>query len=189
VYLPFSMTASDGVEFVVRSQAEPVALQRSIKEQVRRIEAGQAVSRMYSANDQLEGDSLGREKFAATLFTAFAFLALVFAVSGLYCVQSYLVARRNREFGVRLALGARRLHIIRLVTHSSLSAVLAGAAIGVVLSLLSSRLFAQWTNGNSRDPATLALVVAVLFMAAVFASLGPSLAATSIAPAKSLQAE
>jgi predicted permease len=189
VYLPFSMTPSDAVEVVFRSQAEPIALTHSIKEQVRRIDAGQAVGRGYSATDQLEGDSLGREKFAASLFTAFAFLALVFAVCGLYCVQSYLVAQRNRELGVRLALGARRLHIIRLVTNSSLSAVAAGAAIGVVLSIMASRLFAQWTNGNSRDPATLALVVGVLLIAAFFASLGPAVAATSIAPAKSLQSE
>jgi predicted permease len=189
VYLPYSMTSSDGVGLVFRSHVQPAALEHSIKEQVNRIDAGQAVGKIYSAVDELEGDSLGREKFAASLFTAFAFLALVFSACGLYCIQSYLVARRNREFGVRLALGARRLHIIRLVTNSSLSAVLAGAAIGVFLSVISSRLFAQWANGNPRDPGTLALVVAVLLVAAFFASLGPALVATSIAPSKSLQAE
>jgi len=189
VYLPFSMTPSDALEVIVRSHTEPVALGRTIKQQVHKIEAGQAVSGLFKATDALEGDSLGREKFAASLFTAFAFLALVFAVCGLYCIQSYLVAQRNRELGVRLALGARRLHIIRLVTNSSLAAVLAGSAIGVVLSVTASRVFAQWTNGNPRDPATLALVVAVLLVAAFFASLGPAVAATSIAPAKSLQAE
>jgi len=189
VYLPYSMTPSDGVEFVVRSQTDRAALERSIREQVRRIDAGQAVSRLHRATDALEGDSLGREKFAASLFTAFAFLALVFAVCGLYCVQSYLVAQRNREIGVRLALGARRLHIIRLVTNSSLGAVLAGGATGVVLSVMASHVFAQWTKGDPRDPGTLALVLAVLLIAAFCASVGPAVVATSIAPAKSLQAE
>jgi ABC-type antimicrobial peptide transport system permease subunit len=116
-------------------------------------------------------------------------LSLVFAVSGLYCVQSYLVARRNRELGVRLALGAGRLHIVRLVTRTSIYAVLGGSAAGVALSIVSSRVFAEWTNGNPRDPLVLAAVVIVLLAAAFCASLGPALVATSIAPAKSLQAE
>lgn len=189
VYLPYSMTPSDGVALVFRSQVQRVALEHSLKEQIHRVDAGQAIGGIYSALGELEGDSLGREKFAASLFTAFAFLALVFSASGLYCIQSYLVAQRNRELGVRLALGASRQHIVRLITRSSVSAVFTGAAMGVFVSVMSSRLFAQWTNGNSRDPGTLALVVAVLLIAAFLASLGPALVATSIAPAKSLQAE
>ncbi len=90
---------------------------------------------------------------------------------------------------MRLALGARRLHIVRLVTHSAFWAVLGGSVIGIILDLVSSRIFGQWTNGDSRDPAMLAIVVAVLSAAAGLASLGPAIMATSIAPNKALQAE
>ena len=189
VYLPYSMTPSDGFEIVFRTHTDAAVLLHSIKERVHRIDAAQAVGTLYSASEMLEGDSLGRERFVASLFAAFGFLALGFAVSGIYCVQSYLVARRNRELGVRLALGAGRLHIVRLVTRSSIYAVLGGSAAGVALSVVSSRVFAEWTNGNPRDPLVLAAVVTVLLTAAFCASLGPALVATSIAPAKSLQAE
>ncbi len=189
VYLPYSMTPSDAVEIVFRAHVDSAAVLHSIKLQVSRIDPGQAVGGVLRATDLLEGDSIGRERFAASLFTGFAVLALLFAVSGFYCTQSYLVAQRNREFWVRLALGAGRIHIIQLVTISSVYAIVAGSFVGVILSIASSRVFSQWTNGNPRDPAILAAVVAVLLIAGVFASLGPALSAAAIAPAQSLQGE
>jgi ABC-type antimicrobial peptide transport system permease subunit len=133
--------------------------------------------------------SLGRERFVAALFTAFAFLGLALAASGLYCVQSYLVAQRTPEFGVRLALGARCLHIVRLVIGPAILALIAGSAIGFSLDLALSRSFAGWTNGNSSDPAMLLAVFSILLVAAAAASIAPAVAATGIAPMKALRME
>jgi ABC-type antimicrobial peptide transport system permease subunit len=188
VYLPYSMTPLDGFDVVLRTRGNAPNLLRSIKEAVHRVDPGQAVGELVSATQMLEGDSLGRERFTASLFTAFAFLGLAFAVSGLYCVQSYMVALRTPEFGVRIALGAGRLHLVRLVTRSSAIAVAAGTIVGILFSLALSQVFAHWTNGNARDPQMLFTVVGVLLSAALLASVGPAVVATSIEPTKALRA-
>jgi len=189
VYVPYSMAPYDGVSFVLRTRGNPPGLLHSIKERVQQVDPGQAVGDLLTAAQMLEGDSLGSEQFAASLFSAFAFLGLAFASSGLYSVQSYLVAQRTHEFGVRLALGAARSHIVKQVTHVSTIAVLAGTIVGIVVSMALSQVFAHWTSGNSRDPAMLIAIVALLIFAAVLASIAPALAATSIEPAKALRAD
>lgn len=189
VYVPYSMSPFDGFDVVVRTRTNPTVLLHNIKEDVQRVEAGQAVGSFITANDLLEGDNLGRERLAARLFTAFAFLGLAFAVIGLYSVQSYLVAQRRRELGLRIALGARRLHIAEVITRGAGISVLLGTCIGMLATLALSRVFADWTNGNARDPAMLLGIAGILFLAAAAASLGPVLSATAIDPARALRSE
>ena len=188
VYVPFTMTPYDGFDLVMRTRGDPADALHSIKEDVHRVDAGQAVDEMATASDLLDG-SLGRERFVAGLFTAFASLGLAFAVSGLFCIQSYLVAQRTSEFGVRIALGAGRLHIVRLVTKSTFIALSAGAGIGLSFNFALSRTFADWTSGNSRDPAMLGMIFSILLIAAAAASIAPAWAATAIAPASALRSE
>jgi predicted permease len=189
VYVPFTMMPFDGFNVVVRTRGDPLSLQHAIKEHVHSVDPGQAVGDLTTATDLLEGDSLGRERFVARLFSGFAFLGLAFAISGLYSIQSYLVAQRKRELGLRMALGAQRTHILGEVTRRSALSVLAGTAIGIVVNLALSQIFAHWTNGNVRDPEMLIAIVVLLLAAAALASLGPALTATSIAPTDALRAE
>jgi ABC-type antimicrobial peptide transport system permease subunit len=189
VFIPYSMTPFDGFNVVFRTRDHPGDIGNGIRRDVHTIDADQAVGNLVTANQLLEGDNIGRERFAALLFTAFALLGLVFAISGLYSVQSYFVALRTQEFGVRIALGAGRAHIIQNVTRGCAVAVLSGSCLGVVASLAMSRLFASWTNGNARDPATLAMTLGILFFAAAVASVGPALRAASIDPARALRSE
>lgn len=189
VYVPFTMTPFDGFNVVVRTRGNPSGLLHAIKQHVHSVDPGQAVGNLITASDLLEGDNLGRERFVARLFSGFAFLGLAFAVSGLYSIQSYLVAQRTRELGLRIALGAQRSHIIGEVTRACALSVLGGTGIGIVLNLALSQVFSHWTNGNARDPEMLAAIVVLLLFAAVLASVGPALAATSIAPTDALRAE
>lgn len=189
VYLPYSMEPYDGVSITFRSRGDPAGLLHAIKEHVRSVEGDQAVGEFVTATQLLEGGSIGRERFVASVFAAFAVLALAFAVSGLYCVQSYLMAKRKRELGVRIALGARKGHIIREVTRPCVDSVLIGTGVGAVASFAGSRFLAQWTSGDARDPEVLVIVVAVLFVAAVAASVEPALSATSIDPVRVLRVE
>jgi ABC-type antimicrobial peptide transport system permease subunit len=189
VYVPYTAIMHDWFNLVLRTRASATAgLLHRIKQQVHAIDAGQAVGDLVTAEDLLQGD-MGRDRFVASLFTAFAFLGLAFAVSGLYCIQSFLVTQRTREFGVRIALGARREHIVSLVTRSSMSAVLAGTGIGLALDIALGQIFSHWTSGNSRDPEMLAIVVAVLLIAAALASIVPARLAASIEPMDALRAE
>jgi predicted permease len=189
VYVPFTMTPFDGFNVVVRTRGNTSGLLHAIKEHVHSVDPGQAVGDLRTATDLLEGDSLGRERFVARLFSGFAFLGLAFAVSGLYSIQSYLVAQRTRELGLRIALGAQRSHIIDEVTRASALSVLGGTGIGIVLNLALSQVFSHWTNGNARDPEMLVAIVGLLLFAAALASVGPALVATSIAPTDALRAE
>jgi putative ABC transport system permease protein len=189
VYTPYTGIIHDWFNLALRTRGSATAgLLHRIKEQVHAIDAGQAVGDIVSAQDLLQGD-LGRDRFVATLFTGFAFLGLAFAVSGLYCIQSFLVTQRTREFGVRIALGARREHIVSLVTQPSLLAVLAGTGIGLALDIALSQIFSHWTSGNARDPEMLAIVVAVLLIAAALASIVPARLAAAIEPMEALRGE
>ncbi len=189
VYVPYTGITHDWINLVIRTRAAPTAaLLKQIKQRVHAIDAGQALGDMVTAEDLLE-EGMGGDRFVASLFTAFAFLGLTFAVSGLYCTQSFLVTQRTREFGVRIALGARREHIVSLVTRSSLLAVVVGTMVGLACDVGLSRVFTRWTSGNSRDPEMLAIVVAVLLMAAIFASLIPARTAASIQPGEALRTE
>ncbi len=189
VYIPFTMTPFDGFNVVFRTRDNPSGLLHAIKQHVHSVDPGQAVGNLVTASDLLEGDSLGRERFVARLFSGFAFLGLAFALSGLYSIQSYLVAQRTRELGLRIALGAQRSHIVDEVTRATALSVLAGTGIGIALNLALSQVFAHWTNGNARDPEMLVAIVILLLVAATLASVGPALGATAIAPTDALRAE
>ena len=189
VYVPYPGIMHDWFNLVLRTRGgATAALLHSIKERVHAIDAAQAVGDIVTAEDLLQQDT-GRDRFVGALFTAFAVLALAFAVSGLYSIQSFLVTQRTREFGVRIALGAGREHIVGLVTRSSLFAILAGTASGLLLDLALSKIFSHWTGGNARDPEMLASVAAILLLAAVLASIVPARLAVSIEPAEALRSE
>ncbi len=189
VYVPYSMMPFDGFDVTIRTRSDPAGLLHAIKEDVHNVEADQAVGDLVTAKDLLDGDSLGRERFAARLFTAFALLGFAFAVGGIYSVQSYLVAQRTRELGVRIALGASRKHIVKEVTRASFIAVSLGSGIGVGANIALGQIFAHWTNSNVRDPWMQLAIIGILFSGAVAASVAPVLAATSVDPANALRAE
>jgi len=189
VYIPYSMTPYDGFDIAFRARSDPAGLLHAVEEHVHSVDANQAVGSFVSAGDLLEGDSLGREQFAATLFGGFAFLALAFAVSGLYSVQAYLVTQRTREFGVRIALGAKRIHIAYLVTRGCALAVFSGTVVGLFLVVALNRVFVEWTSGDTRDPIMLSAVVLLLLFAAGAASALPARTAASIPPMVALRSE
>ena len=129
-------------------------------------------------------------RLGATLFVAFGVLALVVAVVGLYGVVSYNVAQQTHDIGVRVALGARALDVVRLVMTQALSVVVAGVAIGLVLPLLASRwveplLFRQ----SATDPATYAGVGAAMIVVAIAASAIPALRAVRVDPNVALRSD
>jgi ABC-type antimicrobial peptide transport system permease subunit len=126
----------------------------------------------------------------ATVFTAFGVLALVLAAVGLYSVIAYNVTQRKHELGVRLALGATRVRIVRLVVTESVRFAFAGVVIGGVVALGAGRwigpmLFAQ----SPRDPAVFALVTGVLIAVAIVASWVPALRAAGLDPKAALQSD
>ena len=130
-----------------------------------------------------------REHLVAWLFGSFAMLAQALAAVGLYSVVSYSVAQRTNEFGIRVALGAQRAHVLKIVFTSTVVSVGSGIVAGVVLTLALNKVLAQWAEGSSRDPLILLAVTLLLSLVAVIACAGPARKALGVDPMTALRYE
>jgi len=130
-----------------------------------------------------------QEQLVAWLFGAFALLALALAAVGLYSVVSYSVAQRTNEFGIRMALGAQRVHVLRIVFASTLTSVGSGIVAGLVLTLALNKVLARWAEGSSRDPLVLLAVTLLLGVVAAIACSGPARKAVGVDPMTALRYE
>jgi ABC-type antimicrobial peptide transport system permease subunit len=140
--------------------------------------------------DSLVTDSAGEQIALAKLSSFFAALALLLACIGLYGVMSYTVAGRTREIGLRMALGAQRLDVLRLVLREAMLLVVLGLAIGIPFSLASTRFLHSYLFGlKGTDPATLLAVVFLLGIVAAFAGFIPARRAAAIDPIVALRYE
>ena len=123
------------------------------------------------------------------MFGAFALLALVLAAVGLYSVVSYSVAQRTNEFGIRMALGAQRLHVLQIVFASTVASVGSGIVAGIVLTLALNKILARWAEGSSRDPLVLLAVTILLSVVAAIACSAPARRAVKVDPMTALRYE
>ena len=138
--------------------------------------------------EQWIGASLARERFASMLLLLFAALALTLAAIGIYGVMSYVVGQRTTEMGIRAALGATAPDIRRLILRDGARLLLVGLAIGLPLALAGSRALGSLLYETpGADPATFAVVLAVLAAAALLASYLPARRAARVAPAEALR--
>jgi predicted permease len=143
----------------------------------------------YTMQQQVDS-SVGLERLMASLSVFFGTLALLLTAVGLYGILAYTVALRTGEIGIRMALGARRGHVIWLVVRGAMSYVLAGIVIGAVVALAASHVVASLLYGvRPNDPGNLVTAVFVLLVAAALAALFPSLRASRVDPAVSLRQE
>jgi ABC-type antimicrobial peptide transport system permease subunit len=144
---------------------------------------------LRSLEDQI-GEHLGQERLIARLTILFGVLALVLAAVGLYGITSYSVAQRTSEIGLRMALGADRSQVLRLVLRGAFAQVALGLAIGIPIVLLAGRLVAdQLFEVRPYDPLSLAIAVVVLSIAAALAGAIPARRAASIEPMEALRTE
>jgi len=134
--------------------------------------------------------SLDRPRFAARIMGFFAIAALALAALGLYGVLAYAVNQRTREFGIRMALGADRVRLLRMVIREGAAMAILGVALGIVGSLGAARFLAKLLAGaEAADAATLAIVSTVLIAVAIAASYLPARRATRVDPMIALRHE
>ncbi|HLZ42219.1 MAG TPA: ABC transporter permease [Candidatus Sulfotelmatobacter sp.] len=139
---------------------------------------------------EVVADSIASQRFSVALLGAFAALALLLASIGIYGVLSYLVGQRTREIGIRMALGARRLDVLRMVLRDGARMTLAGTAIGIVAALGLTRLMASMLFGvKPTDPITFGLVAVVLCAVALLAGYVPARRAAKVDPMVALRYE
>jgi putative ABC transport system permease protein len=189
IYLPLSAYPSPHLTLVVRGDSDPIGLVGSVREQARAINPSVPVINPRSMEDVL-GESLAQQRFSATLLAFFAIAALGLAVLGLYGVISFGVARRSREIGVRLAIGAAPTRVLGMVIREGMALCLTGVGLGLLGALILGRLLAGLVFGvSATDPLTLLAVGGLLAAAAVLASWIPARRATRVDPAVVLRAE
>jgi predicted permease len=191
IYVPYTMRLRMYTQILVRARVAPLTILRAVRAQVHGINPDQQVAgNVRSLEQWIEGQrEWAQERLVAMLFSAFAVLALALSVLGLYSVVSYIVAQRTNEFGIRMALGARRKHVLRLVFASTALSVGGGLGAGVLLSVALNSVLAKWAEGSSLDVAILLGVIAVLVAAATFACWLPAHRASSIDPMAALRYE
>ena len=190
LFVPYSFVLSTDTQVFVRATGNPDVVLQSIKERLRRVNP-ELVSGAFdhTLSWWLETQGWGQERFIAMLFSIFAFLALALAATGLYSVVSYAVTQRTQEVGIRMALGAPRTSIVRLVLGSTGRMLAIGLAVGLGLSIALNSVVTSWAKGSSRDPLTLFVSAALLIIVAVAACVVPAWRAATIDPMRALRTE
>jgi putative ABC transport system permease protein len=173
---------------LARTTTAPTSIGAAARSRLRALDSN--VLMTIEAASEIRARSLGDRRFTMTVLAGFAALALALAAIGIYGVLSYSVARRTREIGVRMALGAARTRVIRMVLGDALAPVTAGALGGVAAGIGLTRLMRTLLYGvSATDPTTFGAGVAVLLAVAVIASIVPAARAASVDPIEALRDE
>ncbi|HVB37876.1 MAG TPA: FtsX-like permease family protein, partial [Vicinamibacterales bacterium] len=192
VYTPYMQASADDtgqMTFYVRTSGDPVGLASSLRAVVRRVDANLPIFDMKTMTAQVS-ESLFAERMVAALSLIFGLLATLLAAIGLYGVMSYSVARRTREIGIRMALGAERGSVMWLVLREVTLLVTLGVAIGLPVALLASRLVQSQLFGlSATDPVAMIGAAVVLVVVALAAGYLPARRATTIDPMLALRYE
>jgi putative ABC transport system permease protein len=190
VYLPFSSIFPPGMMFAIRTtKPDPLALSNDARQAVSSVDPGQPIAFIRTL-DYLVKNELAYPRFATFLFGIFGAIGLTLACTGIFSVVSYAVARRRREFGIRMALGATPGNVLGLVVRSTGLVLVVGFALGAMLSVVSSRALAGKLAGiGVASPSMLVAITSVLAVAAFLACAIPARSATNVQPADALRYE
>lgn len=189
VYVPAWQSPQRWYEGLIRTSGDARAVLPAIRGEVRAMDPTLPVLAPRTL-DEVLGASLVGTRLPVILTAAFALLALVLAVLGIYGIVAYSVALRTRELGIRAALGGKRGDIVRLVVSEGLTIAIAGTAIGGVFAAVGARLMTKLLYGvTAHDPATFAVAILVLLGASAAACLVPARRATRINPVEALRAD
>jgi predicted permease len=190
VYFPYLQgNAGRSYHVVVKTAADDPAIANALRAELRRVDPELALFDIQSMGNRLSA-STGNRRAAMAICLAFAALALVLSAIGIYGVLAYTVTQRTREFGIRMALGAARTDVVRLVVSQGLKLAGIGLGIGVAGALALTRLMTTMLfHVRPDDPTVYGLALAVLLAVAALASLIPALRAVRVQPATALHHE
>jgi putative ABC transport system permease protein len=187
MYVPYTQYAYRTMTMVVATDRTPGALASAVRTKVREVAPAVPLYGLQTMRE-IYRRSVWQERLLGTLFTSFAVIALVLAAAGVYSVIAYSVTQRRHEIGVRMALGARRLDVFRLVVHGGARLAFLGIAIGAVGAFAATRLLARLLFGVSpTDPLVFGGMALMLLMTALVASYVPARRAASLDPVNALK--
>jgi putative ABC transport system permease protein len=188
-YLDFRQSPQTRRFVVLRAASDPRALMTSIRSAIAAIDKDLPIGRVWTM-DELIAASVAAPRFRTALVSVFAVVGLLLAAIGIYGVMAYAVAERTHELGLRVALGATSLDVIRLVLVEALALAAAGLAIGLLAAFAATRLITTLLFGVApTDPATFGSIAAVLVGTALVASYVPARRAMRVDPMAALRCE
>lgn len=188
-YQPYSQSSFSLMAVVVKAHGDPAALAQPVRQAVMSLDPDQPISRVMTMKEHLHHD-LAQPRFLSELTLLFGGLALVLAAIGIYGVMAWSVAVRTKEFGVRLALGARPAALLRQVLREGLVVVGAGAVAGLMLAAMLGQLLGSLLYATSpTEPSTYVAAAAIVFVASLAAIAVPAARATRVDPMRALRSE
>ncbi|MGA8036218.1 MAG: ABC transporter permease [Candidatus Acidiferrales bacterium] len=190
MYFPIlNVEMEEGLTLTVRTATDPLSLAVPIQKEIMKLDPELPVSNVLTIQ-QIIQRSLGSANLSASLVLGFAMLSLLLASVGLYGVLSYLTTQRTGEIGIRMALGAQRSEVMRLILGDGLRPALYGLTLGLIASIWSVRLIQSMLSGTRPlDPAIFASVSASMLIVAVLACFVPAWRASQIDPMQALRGE
>jgi len=188
-YYPLYQTQAPATFLIARTNGDPARLGAAIREAIHAVDPGQPVSDLKTMDERV-AMSMGPRRSAVALLTVFAIMALSLAAVGLFGLVRYNVAQRTQEIGVRMALGASRNDVLRMVLGEGLRLALAGVGGGLIAAFALTRVLAGLLYGvSATDPGTFAGMAVLLTVVALFASWLPARRATRVDPLVALRYE
>jgi putative ABC transport system permease protein len=189
-WVPYTLTGSGERGVLVRTVNDPLLMLNAVRREIWATDRNVALTFTGSMEGFISQFSYAGPRFAFLMMTIFATIGLVLVTIGVYSVISYTASRQTHEIGIRMALGARRTDVLRLVIRMGARLVVLGLAIGLLVSLALSRVIASQLWGVSpNDPVTLASVAAVLLLTGLVACWVPARRATRVDPLVALRYE
>ncbi len=190
-YVPYTVEMNVWTQILVRTRSTPLASLNSVRAAVKDVDPDQQVFGQTRDLQQWieEEDEYEFGRLVAALFAGFAILALALAAIGLFSVVSYGVAQRTNEFGLRMALGATPIGVLKLVFASTAGEVIGGLVLGIGLSLFLNRFLSQWAEASSQSPLLFAGVTLLLILTSACAAFIPARRAASVDPMIALRYE
>jgi hypothetical protein len=192
IYLPYSLNMWMWTQILVRSRVDPRSILHSVKQQIVSVNPDQQATLWDDGvlETWIHNQTVwARGQLVSILFAAFSILALVLAAIGLYSVVSYSVVQRTNEFGIRMALGAQKRDVLKIVLASAGVSVGLGIGVGLALSFGLNRLIARWVENSHHSPLLVLGVSFLLLAVAALACLLPARRASSVDPMTALRCE
>jgi predicted permease len=177
------------VNLVIRTQGDPLSLVGGVRKEVNALDPDQPIAVIRPMTEWVAMSAAGA-RYRTTLLGLFALLAMILAATGIYGVMSYSVAQRTQEIGVRMALGARPLDVLKLVVRQGMMLALIGVIVGLAGALALTRVMSSLLFGvTERDPITFVAVAALLIVVAFISCFVPAHRATRVDPLIALRCE